>query len=313
MDAQLSVLECKYQEEMEVENSLNNIDIDEFEQQFIGDLQAEYSENSKIESLHNQRVSTRPESSPCSSERKLTANSNTSQLLGDDDDDDDDDVLLQMSLKALEKPIKQSKLWRDQSASSRLTSRQDHQTNYQTKTLSIGQCSKVPTHTMKSQAQGSTTHSKITSFLSNSDTEIADSFGSSGSSSNLSEADKTAQLTHLKQVLPDLGLKTVHESNEILRTKADKKPIQPKDYETLVQTAAYTTPAITSSNPFVYLSQVKTQVKSRTVFTVKAFVMTLLSQMTCGKDGWNLLVKLCDGSSNLDVRLSSDVSINCLS
>jgi hypothetical protein len=58
------------------------------------------------------------------------------------------------------------------------------------------------------------------------------------------------------------------------------------------------------------MSQLKVPVKGQTVFRVKAFVMTLLSQMTLGKDGWELLVKLCDGSSNLDARLSSNVSIS---
>jgi hypothetical protein len=309
MDAQLSVLEREYQEEME--NSQHNIDV-EIEQGFLGDLQAESSEKMEFDSSHHQQVPTHLKTPSYSPQKELTANNNTSYLLDDDDDDDD---LLQMLLDALDEPKVQSKLQRDQSTSSRLASRQDHQSQHQTKALSVGQRSRVPTCIVKSQAQSIATQSKITSFLNKSIIETADSGGSSCSSSNSSEADRAAQLTCSKQVLPNLGLNTTHGSNENLRTKSDKKPVQPKGYGILMQAAARndvasTAPIVTDSSPFVYLSQVKSPVKSRTVFTVKAFVMTLLSQMTFGKDGWHLLVKLCDGSSNLDARLSSDVSIS---
>jgi hypothetical protein len=306
MDAQLSVLEREYQEEME--SSLHNID-SENEQGFLGNLQAESSEKMQFDSLHHQQVPTHLETPSYSSQKEPMANSDTSYLL---DDDDDNDVLLQMSL---DEPEVQSKLQRDQFTNSRLVSRQCHQSEHQTKALSVRQRSRVPTCIVKSRAQSTATQSKITSFLNKSIITTADSGGSSCSSGSSSEADRAAQLTSSKQVIPNLDLNTIHDSNENLRTESDEKPIQPKRCEILMQTAVghdVTGTALieTDSNPFVYLSQVNTPVKSRTVFTVKAFVMTLLSQMTFGKDGWHLLVKLCDGSSNLDVRLSSDVSIS---
>ncbi|KDR08209.1 RecQ-mediated genome instability protein 1 [Zootermopsis nevadensis] len=297
MDAQLSVLEREYQEEME--NSLHNTDI-ETEQGFLGDVQAESSENIEFESLHHQKVPTQLETPSYSPEKELMANSNTIHLL---EDDDDDDILLQMSLDALDEPKVERKLQRDQSTSSRLVRKQDHWSGHQTKALSAGQCSRVSTQIVKSQAHSITTQSKITSFLKSS-IKTADSGGSSHRCGNSSETDRAAQLSCSKQIFPNLGLNITHDCNENLQTKSDKKPIQPKVYGNDVTS---TVPILTDSKPFVYLSQVKTPVKSRTVFTVKGFVMTLLSQMTFGKDGWHLLVKVCDGSSNLDVRLSSDV------
>lgn len=313
MDAHLSALEREYQEEME--NSKNSLDIDETEQKFLGDLQTEWCEK-ESELLHLQQVPTRVEIPPHSSSKVLTANYNTSHLLNDDDD-----ILLQMSLEALEKPKMQNMM----SVSSRVTSVQGSQTGLHRKSVPVGRCtSRVPKHTVKSEAQNFTTQSKITSFLNKSIIAPCDSKDLSDSSSNASENEKGAQMTcskqcgvplNCKQVLPDLTSNYTHDSDGKLKTKPDLKLIQPHVSEMSMQTAARnedacTTPVLADSNPFVYLSQLKVPVKDRTVFTVKAFVMTLLSQMTFGKDGWHLLVKLCDGSSNLDARLSSNVSIS---
>jgi hypothetical protein len=313
MDARLSVLEREYQEEME--NSLNSLDIDATEQKFLRDLQTEWCER-KSELLHHQHVPTHGEIAPYSSQKELTANHNTSHLLNDDDD-----ILLQMSLEAMEKPKGQNTL----SVSSRLSSVQDSQTGHHMKSVSAGRCtSRAPTRTVKSEAQNITTQSKITSFLNKNAIVTGDSKGLSGSSSNASEDDKAAQMTcskqcvvplKCKQVLSDLSSKSTHVSDEKLKTKPDLKLIQSHGSEISMQIAVRnedtcTTSVLRDSNPFVYLSQVKVPVKGQTVFRVKAFVMTLLSQMTFGKDGWQLLVKLCDGSSNLDARLSSNVSIS---
>lgn len=317
MDAQLSVLEREYQEEME--NSLNNLDIDEIEQKFLGDLQAECSEKVEFESLHYQRVPMQSETSLYPSERELTANRNPSHLLNDDDD-----ILLQVSLKELERPKVQTTLQRNKLTGSSLTTRQDHQTEHHMKALSVEQCRRDPAVTPKSQARSATTQSKITSFLNKCNIETAESCCLSSSSSNASEADKDAELTCLKQcsvqleckqVPPNIDLNRTWDSDENLKVTLDKKHVQPEDYEISMQAAvrkdvACTSPVVTNNNPFVYLSQVKTPVEGRTVFTVKAFIMTLLSQMTFGRDGWHLIVKLCDGSKNIDARLSSDVSIS---
>lgn len=314
MDAQLSFLEREYQEEME--NSLNNLDIDQIEQKFLGDLQAECSEKVEFESLHYQGVPVQLETALHPSERELTANCNPSYLLNDDDD-----ILLQVSLKELEGPKVQTTLQRNKLTGSSLTTRQDHQTGHHMKALSVGQCRKGPAVIQKSRAQSITTQSKITSFLNKSNIETADSCSLSNSSSNASEADKDARLTCLKecglqleykQVPPNIDLNRTQDSDENLKMKLDKKPVQPEEYEISKQAAvrkdvACTSPLVTNSNPFVYLSQVKTPAEGRAVFTVKAFIMTLLSQMTFGRDGWHLLVKLCDGSKNMDARLSSDV------
>jgi len=309
MDAHLSALEREYQEEME--NSKNSLDVDETEQKFLGDLQREWYEG-EAELLHLQQVPTHVEIPPPSSPKVLTANYNTSHLLNDDDD-----ILLQMSLEALEKPKMQNML-------SVSPSVQDSRTGHHRKSAAVGSCaSRIPKHTVKSEAQNFTTQSKITSFLNKSIIAPCDSKGLSDSNSNASENDKGAQMTcskqcgvplNCKQVLPDLTSNNTHDSDGKLKTKPDLKLIQPHVSEISLQTAvrnedACTTPVLTDSNPFVYLSQLKVPVKERTVFRVKAFVMTLLSQMTFGKDGWQLLVKLCDGSSNLDARLSSNVSI----
>jgi hypothetical protein len=317
MDAQLSILESKYQEEME--HSLNNLDIDEIEQKFLGDLQAECSEKMEFESLHCQQVPMQLETASCSSERELTRNRNPSYLLNDDDD-----ILLQLSLKELERPKVQSTLQRNQMTGPSLTTRQNHQTEHNMKALSVGHYRIGPTGTPKSRAQSITTQSKINSFYNKSIVECADSYSLSNSSSNTSEVNEAAQPTCLKQcgiqleykqVPPNIGLNKVLNSDENLKIKLDKKTALPEGYEISVQSAvrkdvACTSPIITSSNPFVYMSQIKTPVKSRTVFTVKAFVMTLLSQMTYERDGWHLLVKLCDGTKNMDARLSSGVSIS---
>lgn len=312
MDAQLSALEREYQEE--IENSKNSLDIVETEQKFLGDLQREWCEK-ESELLHLQQVPTHIETLPHSSPKVLTTNYNTSHLLNDDDD-----MLLQMSLEALENPKMQNML----SVSPRVTSVQESQTGHHRKSTPVGLCtSRVPKHTVKSEAQNFTTQSKITSFLNKSISAPCDSKGLSDSNSNASENDKGAQMTcskqcgvplNCKQVLPDLTSNSTHDSDGKLNTKPDLKLIQPHVSEISMQTAvrnegACTAPVLTDSNPFVYLSQLKVPVKGRTVFRVKAFVMTLLSQMTFGKDGWQLLVKLCDGSSNLDARLSSNVSI----
>lgn len=307
MDAQLSVLERKYQE---MENPQNNLDIDEIEQKFLGDLQAECSEDMEFELLHYQQVPTQLETAPYPSERQLTQNHNPSYLLNDDDDD----TLLRLPLKELEKPKAQSTLQRNKMTSSSLTARQNHLTEHHMKAL------RGPAGTPKSRAQSITTQSRVTSFFNKSNVKCADSCSLSNSSSYTSEVDKAAQPTCLKQcgvqqVPPNIGLNKVLDSDENLKMKLDKKTVLSEGYEISMQAAARkdvacTSPIVTSSNPFVYLSQVKTPVKSRTVFTVKAFVMTLLSQMTYGKDGWHLLVKLCDGSKNMDARLSSGVSIS---
>ncbi|PNF37706.1 hypothetical protein B7P43_G11460, partial [Cryptotermes secundus] len=314
MDAQLSVLEREYKEEME--NSLNNLDIDEIEQKFLGDLQAECSEKMEFESLHYQRFPMQPETSPPSSESKLTANHTPSCLLNDDDD-----ILLQVSLKELERPEIQTTLQRNKLTGSSLTTRQDYQTEPHMKALSVERRRIGLPVTPKSQAQSATTQSKITSFLNKSNIETADSYSLSNCGSNASEADKDAKLKCLKQcgvqleykqVPPNIDLNRTLDSYENLKVKLGKKHVQPEDYEIPVQAAvrkdvACTSPVVTSSNPFVYLSQIETPVEGRTVFTVKAFIMTLLSQMTYGRDGWHLIVKLCDGSKNIDARLSSDV------
>jgi len=294
MDAQLSALEREYQEEME--NSKNSLDIVETEQKFLGDLQREWCEK-ESELLHLQQVPKHIEILPHSSPKVLTANYNTSQLLNDDDD-----ILLQMSLEALENPKTQNML----SVSPRVTSVQDSRTGHHRKSVPVGRStSRVPKHTVKSEAQNFTTQSKITSFLNKSIIAPCDSKGLSDSNSNASENDKGAQMAcskqcgvplNCKQVLPDLTSNNTHVSEISMQTA-----VRDED--------ACTTPELTDSNPFVYLSQLKVPVKGRTVFRIKAFVMTLLSQMTLGKDGWQLLVKLCDGSSNLDARLSSNVSI----
>jgi hypothetical protein len=312
LDTHLSVLEHEYQE---TENSLNSLDIDATEQKFLRDLQTEWCER-ESDLLHEQ-VPTHVETAPCSSQKELTAHHNSSHLLNDDDDD----ILLQLPLEALEKPKMRNTL----SVSSKLTSVQESQTGQPTKSVSAGRCSsRVPTCTVKSEAQNFTTQSKITSFLNMNVIATGDSKGLSSSRSSASEDDKTAQMTYskqcvvlqkCKQALPDPTSKSTHDSDEKLKTKPDLKLIQPRGSEISMQIAgrnedACTTSVLTDSNPFVYLSQVKVPVKGRTVFRVKAFVMTLLSQMTFGKDGWQLLVKLCDGSSNLDARLSSNVSIS---
>jgi len=312
MDAQLSALEREYQEELE--NSKNSLDIDETEQKFLGDLQKEWCEK-ESELLHLQQVPTHIEILPHSSPKVLTANYNTSHLLNDDDD-----ILLQMPLEALESPKVQNMLL----VSPRVTSVQDSRTEHHRKSAPLGRCtSRVPKHTVKSEAQNFTTQSRITSFLNKSIIAPCDSKGLSDSNSNASENDKGAQMTcskqcgvplNCKQVLPDLTSNNTHDSDGKLKTKPDLKLIQPHVSEISMQTAvrnegACITPVLTDSNPFVYLSQLNVPVKGPTVFRVKAFVMTLLSQMTFGKDGWQLLVKLCDGSSNLDARLSSNVSI----
>lgn len=310
MHAQLSVLEHKYQEEM---NSLNNLDIDEIEQKFLGDLQAECSEKMEFESLHYQQVPMQLETAPYPSER-LTENHSPSYLLNDDDD-----ILLQLSLKELERPEVQHALQKNQITGSSLTSGRNHQAKHHMKSLSVGPSRRDPVVIPKSRAQ-----TKITSFLNKSNMESAESCSLSNSSSNTSEAVKGSQLTCLKQcgvqleykeVTPNIHLNKVLDSDESLKMKVDKKPVHPEGYEVSIQATvrkdvAYTSPIVTNSNPFIYLSQIKTPVKSRTVFTVKAFVMTLLSQMTYGRDGWHLLVKLCDGSKNIDARLSSGVSIS---
>jgi len=298
-----------------VENSKNSLDIDEIEQQFLGDLQTEWFEK-ESELVHLQRVPTRVETPPHPSPTVLTTNYNTSHLLNDDDD-----IILQMSLEALEKPEMQNIL----SVSSRVTNVQDSQTGHHRKSASVGRCTnRVQKRTIKSEAQNITTQSKITSFLNKSIIAPYDSKGLSDSSSNGSENDRSAQMTcskqrdvplNCKQVLPDLTSNNTHDSDGKLKTKPDLKLIQPHASEISMQTAVRnedtcTTPVLTDSNPFVYLSQLNVPVKGRTVCRVKAFVMTLLSQMTLGKDGWELLVKLCDGSSNLDARLSSNVSIS---
>lgn len=304
MNAHLSALERDYQEEME--NSKNSLDIEETEQKLLRDLQTEWCEK-ESELLH---LPTRVEIPPHCLPKVLTANYNTSHLLNDDDD-----FILQMSLEAFEKPKMQNML----SVSSRV---QDNQTEHQRKSVSVG-C-RVPKYTIKSEAQNMTTQSKITSFLNKSIIAPCDSKGFSDNSSNTSENDKGAQMTcskqcdvplNCKQVLPDLTSNNAHDSDEKLKTKPDLKLSHSHGSEISMQTTvgnedACTVPVLTDSNPFVYLSQLKVPVKGRTVFRIKAFVMTLLSQMTFGKDGWQLLVKLCDGSSNLDARLSSNVSIS---
>ncbi|KAH9635952.1 hypothetical protein HF086_015526 [Spodoptera exigua] len=65
-----------------------------------------------------------------------------------------------------------------------------------------------------------------------------------------------------------------------------------------------------SAEPFVYIKQIKDMAESdRTgkVFRVKGQIMSLLSKLSVGKDGWSLKCTIVDGTGTLDVEFTSDV------
>nr|CAD7396388.1 unnamed protein product [Timema cristinae] len=74
------------------------------------------------------------------------------------------------------------------------------------------------------------------------------------------------------------------------------------DFPFLVQ------PPLVAKEPFVRLSDVLHSTSSLVgTFTVKAFIVTLLSHLKFKKEGWHLLCKIDDSTAMLDVVISSDV------
>nr|CAD7415285.1 unnamed protein product [Timema poppensis] len=74
------------------------------------------------------------------------------------------------------------------------------------------------------------------------------------------------------------------------------------DFPFLVQ------PPFVAKEPFVRLSDVLRSTSNLVgTFTVKAFIVTLLSHLKFKKEGWHLLCKIDDSTTMLDVVISSDV------
>ncbi|XP_069699874.1 recQ-mediated genome instability protein 1-like [Periplaneta americana] len=370
MDAELMALEHENQDEFR-----NNQDIDELEQQYLGELQAMGLDEMEYEAMHQQESPGLQQEKPPENKPE---NSDVSYLL----DDDDDDRLLQISVESLERPVN-SNISQNMSTFSRLDSRQ---------TGSLVQTTSVPAGkrnggitlsrklSAKCKTQSSNSQSKITSFLNKSTADISDSGPSSSNtvhSSNISSDGegvvkmKTLQMSNFRQRNRDqcevftnatnvsskavssndtCGQIQIVQVNNLKECKVPKKNIDlDKDIASFdgskhhhIQDSSssvsecdrvsqphipkrnfefnYTDNSdhnskqdkqmtrVTNSIPFVYLIQIKSKTfECRRVFTVKAFVMTLLSTLAHGRDGWKLRVELCDGSSNLDVQLSSEV------
>nr|CAD7441386.1 unnamed protein product [Timema bartmani] len=67
-------------------------------------------------------------------------------------------------------------------------------------------------------------------------------------------------------------------------------------------------PPLVAKEPFVRLSDVLRSTSSLVgTFTVKAFIVTLLSHLKFKKEGWHLLCKIDDSTAMLDVVISSEV------
>nr|CAD7578417.1 unnamed protein product [Timema californicum] len=75
------------------------------------------------------------------------------------------------------------------------------------------------------------------------------------------------------------------------------------DFPFLVQ------PPLVAKEPFVRLSYVLRSTSNPVgTFTVKAFIVTLLSHLKFKKEGWHLLCKIDDSTAMLDVVISSDLA-----
>ncbi|KAJ8712093.1 hypothetical protein PYW07_004935 [Mythimna separata] len=69
-------------------------------------------------------------------------------------------------------------------------------------------------------------------------------------------------------------------------------------------------PRTVSSEPFVYIKQIKElseSAKVGKVFKIKGQVMSLLSKLSVSKDEWSLKCTIVDGTGSLDVEFTSDV------
>ncbi|KAF9793546.1 hypothetical protein SFRURICE_005990 [Spodoptera frugiperda] len=65
-----------------------------------------------------------------------------------------------------------------------------------------------------------------------------------------------------------------------------------------------------SADPFIYIKQIKDlsdNDRLGKVFRVKGQIMSLLSKLSVGKDGWSLKCTIVDGTGSLDVEFTSDV------
>lgn len=74
--------------------------------------------------------------------------------------------------------------------------------------------------------------------------------------------------------------------------------------------AQNTGPTSVSSEPFVYIKQINDMNepdKAGNVFKVKGQIMSLLSKLSVGKNGWSLKCTIVDGTGSLDVEFTSDV------
>ena len=296
MDAHLSMLELQFQEELENVN-LNEVESD------INDLEQRYLEEIQNVDINDMEFNTEPVSKKTQPHipkgTKTEHNVNTHFL-----DDEDDAFLCQMSYETLEKSTNRSGLPNSSTVTSKPNFTQQSALPGPSRNTNLSKAKPV-----KPQTKSSNKQVKITSFLNKSSEHL-----DSGIDTASSKPDRNNFGTSKKAGFPETKVSQNKSlSSEFVSELSD----WPDDFEmskcndiepvSNVKTDKLS-PILTDPEPFVYLSQINFPPKCRKVYTVKAFVMTLLSQLTFGKDGWQLQVRLCDGSSNLDVKLSSDVS-----
>ena len=96
------------------------------------------------------------------------------------------------------------------------------------------------------------------------------------------------------------------EDEEYLRELESEIDSRNNDFNTPQNTG----PNTVSSEPFVYIKQIKDMNESDRVgkvFKVKGQVMCLLSKLSVSKEGWSLKCTIVDGTGNLDVEFTSEV------
>ncbi|PSN33816.1 hypothetical protein C0J52_19368, partial [Blattella germanica] len=313
MDAHLSMLEHQFEEELRPAHNNQNEYLDAMEQRYLDEIQAMAIE--EMDSSIKQPVT-----------KNIPVQDNVSSLLLDEDDD----FLCQMQFEELENKTKEPNMQKNHVIEYRLNFKQPNQNQTSLPSSHSSSSSKNKTKFVKTQAHNINNQSKITSFLNRSnetnDSGINSLPSVSTTCSSVSEgkplkqtdveSEKKQQFlegilnSRFSNDLPsqikrnDIHIPPTSSVQSIEKTSFLENSIKSSARKSIVKV-----PIITNQNPFVYLSQIKTPVECRKVYTVKAFVITLLCQITFGKDGWQLRVRLCDGSSSLDVRLSSEVSM----
>ncbi|KAJ9594135.1 hypothetical protein L9F63_014451, partial [Diploptera punctata] len=298
-NARLSRLEHQFQEEYDNVHQIEN-DTDELEQKYLREIQNMNLDELEFDNVDDENVLTNPlpQTLQGTSERN-----DTSHLL-----DGDDDFLYDLPLDDLEKTSNELSRPESNITLSKLNSKLNPA---QTESASAGKCK---AKSLKSQNK----QSKITSFLNKSSDNFDSGLGTPSTSSGKNTSVKTRTET-IKKSSGNQSLCSEFETDieRDFETECDIIDWPDDDFETnekdeikdgnSQKTVNVVKPVITNPEPFVYLSQIKLPVERRKVYTVKAFVLTLVTQLTFGDDGWNLSVTICDGSGYLNVKLSSDV------